>query len=478
MNASKYLNLDLRAALRRTLAGAALLGLAGQAAAAEPDLGPVAVVGPGTTYLDAPSLVTVHVANFGDPLVGDYTIEILLSADGIVDPSDPVVAVTTASGTGAINVPVTLPNGLSTGLQSWAARLSGAAGELALANNALVGTLVYVEALDLELADPSPLVFGLRPTDPIPAPIELFVNNLGSPGSVLVFSIQVLNPVPWLVVDPPSSFAVGGEAGQPITLAIDHTGVMPGVYPTTLRFQSWSHPADFVDLEVTLDVGLPRFVVGDRLLGQVAVPGDVDEMNFDGLKGMKLKLAAGVKSGDVATRVEIVDPDGQVEKVVNFKPSKKLIQKVVKLKQSGEYTLRVVDKSGNGTGGYVIQTNRRVPKAARPRFVKVTDEGGGIGDVEVRMLPGAKLDFVVKPNQMFAGPVALGFTTAAGTPLDILANILPPSGGAVRVENVLIQTVGAYWIHVAGFGGTPGSKAKVKVLPVQPKKGKSKLYLP
>jgi hypothetical protein len=99
----------------RMLPSAFAVLLAGAANAAT-DLAPISVVGAGTSYTKAPTLVTVNVANFGDPLVGSYTLEVLLSTDAVIDGSDLTVGTLSTSAIGSVNVPVTLPANALTGL--------------------------------------------------------------------------------------------------------------------------------------------------------------------------------------------------------------------------------------------------------------------------------------------------------------------------------------------------------------------------
>lgn len=468
----------VRAPMRcRRLATFAIAALASAEALAQADLAPASTIGNGTTYTDAPAMATVNVVNLGDALIGTYTLEIVLSTDAIVDGADFVAASIATSALGVVNVPVTLPIGAPTGLLYWGSRISGVSGELAVNNNSAIGTQVYVQTLDLVLDDPSPIHFFVRSSDTVSLLAEVNVINQGSDNSVLVFSIEKIGAAPWLEVTPPSSFAVAGDGPQPIELVANYEGLLPGVYSTTLRFQSFSHPNDFEELPVTLEVGDPKFVPGDRLLGQVAVIGDADEMKFDAIKGMKLQLKFGVKSGDLNPRVEVVDPDGAVEKVLVFSNTKKL-KKVAKLKKSGEYTLRVKAEDGSTTGGWFARTNRKLPKAGHARVVTVKNPGAGAASVEVRLLPGATLDFAVKEGKKFAGPPLLALTAPLGGSFDIASNIQPTSGSETRVEDIETHDVGSYWIEVGGFGGNPKAAAKVKVLPVQPKRGKAKIYVP
>lgn len=468
-----------RTSHRKPLRSAALAvaALTASSVFAQTDLAPVSVVGNGVTYTDAPAMATVNVVNFGDALVGNYTLEILLSTDATIDVADLVVASISTAQLGAVNVPVTLPGSAPTGLVHWGARISDAAGELALANNATIGTQVFVQTLDLELDDASPIHFFVRPTDVTTLIAEVNVFNQGSDDSVLVFSIEKDGIAPWLEITPPSSFCVGGDGPQPVQLTANYEGLLPGLYSTTVRFQNFSHASDFIEVPVTLEVGDPKFIPGDRLLGQVATIGDKDDMKFDAVKGMKLQIKFGVKAGTLNPRVEVVDPDGNVEKVLVFSNTKKL-KKVAKLKKSGEYTLRVVADDGSSTGGWFARTNRKLPKQGHARVVTVKDPGTGIARVEVRLLPGATLDFAVKQGKKFAGPAILALAAPFGGSYDIAANIQPTSGVETRVEDVETQEVGSYWIEVAGFGANAKASAKVKILPVQPKRGKAKIYMP
>lgn len=440
-----------------------------------PDLVAVSMVGPGTANLNTQSLVAINVANTGDP-VATYHGEIVLSADATVDGGDYVVgAFDTAVGNGS--QVLTIPADAPTGLQHWGLRIAPAAGEVDAADNAVIGTQVYVLSLDLVLADPSPIVFSVRPTDDKELVADVTVTNLGTEGSVLVFSATALTPAPWLEITPPSSFAVAGEDGNAMQLKANYKGLVPGTYSTTLRFQDWAIDSDYEDLEVKLVVGDPKFVIGDRLVGQIATPGDSDDIKFDAIKGLILTLKLAIKSGELAPVVTLIDPDGDVEQTVEFAHASHPQYKTAKLKKSGEYTLKLTD-AGDATGAYALKTNRKLPKSAKPRLLNLGNPGGGTSDVEVRMLPEATLDFSVKPNAKFAGPVLLGFMNPVGGPYDIVANIQNGGNGSLRVEDVELENVGSYEIQVGGFGGDPKAKAKVHVLPVQPPVGKSKLYLP
>lgn len=460
----------------RMLPSAFAVLLAGAANAAT-DLAPISVVGAGTSYTKAPTLVTVNVANFGDPLVGSYTLEVLLSTDAVIDGSDLTVGTLSTSAIGSVNVPVTLPANALTGLLYWGVRLSNVQGETSTANNASIGTQTYVQSLDLELDDPSPIVFSVRPTDVTTLLDEIKVVNNGSAGSVAVFSVETLSPASWLEFDPPSSFAVAGGNGQAVSIRANYEGLEPGTYTTTLHFESYLDANDFIDLPITLVVGKSKFIPGDRLLGQVGTINDKDEMNFDAVKGEKLVLSFKVKAGNLQPRVEVVNPLGDVESTVDF-ANGAILKKVIKLKLSGEYTLRVIAKDGNSTGSYLIKSSRKLPKTARARVLKIAKPESGPATVEVRLLPGATLDFAMSPGKKFAGPATLSFVNPLGNSLDITNNIQPAAAGHVRVEDVETKMTGSYVIQIAGFGSDPKAKATIRVLPVQPKKGNAKVYIP
>ncbi|MFG0317171.1 MAG: hypothetical protein ACF8XB_07860, partial [Planctomycetota bacterium JB042] len=334
-----------------------------------------------------------------------------------------------------------------------------------------------VYATDLELADPTPIDVFVSQDQGALEPIPVIVENVGTEGSILIFNVVELTPVPWLTVDPPTSFAIAGEDGNEVHLTIDHTQLAQGVHTTTVRFRNFQHPDDFVDLPVTVNVGAARFVPGDAILGQMSTPGDIDEIQFTALEGMKLKLNVKVLAGKLKPLVTVVDPDGAIEKIVKFKGSKSGITKGIKLKRSGEYMLRISGKK-DSLGIYQMKTKAKFPKAGRARNLKWKGlPNGDLAVAEALMLPGGTLEFAADPNGVFSGPVTLGLTDPSGAMFDVSSFMTSAASGEVAVEGLPIVETGAYLITAGGFGGGKKEKLKLAILPFQPPAGKGKIYL-
>lgn len=461
----------------RRLALAAALGLAVPAAArADVDLAAVLVNGPGQVHVGGQALVTVQTASVGDPFAGSYTIEVLLSQDFSIDPDDPVVATLTTDLIGPQHVIADIPMDLPDVQHKWVMRILPVPGESNLTNNVAFGPATNVIKTDLELEDPDPIQVFVRASDDPPEPIAVRVNNVGTPKSILVFTVQPLTPAPWLTLDPPSSFAIGDQEGNDIFLLFDHSALEPGDYPVVLRFQNFADPDDFEDLSVTLTVGKAAFHPGHKFLGQISAPGETDEVVFHALAGERLMLEIKSRSGDLRPQLTFFDPDGQVEKVLTLPHSKKYLHRTVKLKRSGEYTIVIGGQKGT-VGGYKVKTKAKWPKKGSPHTVKIKNPSGGVGTAEVLMLPDGILEFSVDPNAAFSGPLGVALTTPSGVQFDISANSRVTATGELVVEGVPITEVGSYSVSVFGFGGGKKEKVKVHFLPFQPPQKKGKIYL-
>lgn len=462
--------------VRRTPGAALAVALATVApdAAAQADLKAQLVSGPGIVHVNTKALVTIDVANLGDPLAGDITTEVVLSQDLVIDAGDPIVGSFTDSILGLRTVLCDVPLGLPDVPHVWGLRVLPAPGEVNVADNIVLGLTANVIKVDLALADPAPITVAVNLDDDLLEPIPVTVRNAGTAGGILVFTVEDLGNVPWLTIDPPSSFAIGGETGNDVSLRFDHTALPAGTYSTTLRFESWILAADAEELEVTLTVGPARFIPGDRFQGQISEIGETDEIAVDAVQGLLLKLRLKTQSGNLKPRIEVIDPDGIVEKVIAFKASSEWIERKYKVKRSGDYLLRIRG-AGDSLGGYAVRTGRALPKKAHPRVVKV--KGPAPAEVPVLLLPGAYLEFSATPNSAFDGPLSLGLETPSGAMFDITTFARPGPKGGLIVEGLQVTDCGRYDIRVAGFGGQAGENVKVHVLPSQPQKGKGKIYL-
>ncbi len=457
--------------------GVLLGGALAPSATAAHDLRATTVNGPGQVYVGSTVHATIKIDNLGDPLIGGYVAQVVLSEDVVIDASDTVVGSVTSDVLGSQTVGCTIPFGLPDVPHVWGLHVM-APGDDDVTNNWNVGPFVNVFYVDLALDDPSPITVAVNAFGPVPDPIPVTVNNVGTPSSIVVFDVEELTPADWLMVDAPNSFAVGGFPGNDVFLRIDHAGLVPGVYTTTLRFRNSYYMDDYEDLDLTLVVGRAVFKPGDKIFGQIAGAGDIDELEFDAVAGMKLVVRVRSSSGDIVPKLSLVDPDGYVDDVVVFKHSKQLVKKLLKAKGSGRYVLRVEGKKGT-KGGYAIKTHRKMPKSANAHTRKF--KGLGYEEAAVApalLLPGGTLEYAIAPNSKFEGPLGLSVKLPAGSLMDLSGamDVLP--NGTVKIEGLDNEDAcGCFELWIDGFGGGPKEKVKVMVLPTQPQQGKGKVYV-
>lgn len=466
--------------LPRLLAGTVFLGsvfASASATAAAPDLRATTVGGPGQVNADSKVLATIKIDNLGDALTGDYLAEVVLSQDLLVDAADPVVATITSDFIGSQSVLCTIPWGMADVPHIWGLRVT-IAGDSDVTNNWTLGPFVNVLFVDLALDDPAPISAAVHVGGPTLDAIPVTVSNAGTVGSIVVFAVEKLVPAPWLTINAPNSFAVGGLPGNDVLLMVDHAGLTPGLYSTTLRFQDSYYPADFEDLEVTLTVGSAVFNPGDKIFGQIAGTGDQDRLEFDAVKGMKLVLRIRSSSGDLKPILSVVDPSGDVSDFIKLKHSKKTVKKVLKIKSSGRYALQIEGAPGT-EGGYAIRSHRRLPKTATAHVRKFKGlDAGATGIVPTLMLPGGTMEYSVIPNSKFEGPVALGMTIPSGVSLDLSSSLTTTAAGTLLIEGLEVNDdSGEFQLAVGGFGGGAKEKVKVLVLPWQPQQGHGKVYI-
>lgn len=440
------------------------------------DLDADSAYGPARVYVNTSVTVHVNVQSLGDPLVGDYTAEVILSNDLIVDAGDTVVATLDSDFYGLQTLVASIPPTMTSGLYAWGLRILPAAGEVNLANNAVLTDPVEVARTDLALDDPSPISVFVAASDEEAPSASVLVQNEGTLTSVLIFTVVDQGPAPWLTIDPLSSFAVSGQEGNEINLFFDHSQLPPGDYSTTIRFINYNLPSDFEDLEINLTVGLAEFTPGDRIIGQISSSGDTDRIAFEAVEGMRLVLKMVTPTGKLRPRILLFDPDGNLEKVLRYRHSKKFVKKLAKLKKTGIYTMEISGR-GDTIGAYRIKTNRKLPKRARAHRSRLASPGaGGTVDSAVRLLSGATLDFSATPNKKFTGPLLVTFTAPGGLPYDI-APFSHIEDGVVMVEDLQLDELGEFIIHVSGYGADPKESVKLHVLPVQSPKGRGKVYL-
>jgi len=447
------------------LIGFVSLAIPVQAGEPIPDLVPISILGPQITNVGKDVTVHVSIANLGDELVGEYTAEVLLQKD--VEPSkdDIVVATLTTSVVSSHTLLASVPSDLEAGTYHWTLRLVDVAGEIHIANNLLVGLATSVIAIDLSIADLSPISVFVRPTDPVPAPIEVVVENKGSTGTILIYQTKASPEASWLTIDPPENFAFGGGTPTPNRLYVDHAGLPAGEYQTTLRFQNVTDEEDFEEIPFTLTVGESKFVVGDQLQGQVSSEGEVDEILFDGLKGMKVKFAVKSKTGDLKPLLTIFDPNGDVAFLLKFPHSNKNTKKTIKLKASGEYRLVISGKKPSQAGDYRIKTSRKLPKKAKTYVAKVKE-----GETaKVLAFAGATLNITSD-----GGGTSFVMNLPTGQMFDA-TSLAEFNGSTAVIEQIPLAETGLYGVTVSGI---ESGKVKLQLAPSQPPVGTSLIYLP
>lgn len=454
-----------RFAATAILAVGASLATPAEAGEPIPDLVPISILGPQITNVGNDVTVHVSIANLGDELLGDYTAEVLLQKDAEPSKADIVVATLTTSTVSSHTLLASVPSDLESGTYHWTLRLVDVAGEIHVANNTLIGLATSVIAIDLSVADLSPIEVFVRPTDPVPAPIEVVVENVGSLGTILIYQTKATPEVSWLTIDPPENFAFGGGTPTPNRLYIDQAGLPAGEYQTTLRFQNVTDEDDFEEIPLTLTVGDSKFVVGDQLQGQISSEGEVDEILFDGLKGMKMKLAVKSKTGDLKPIITIFDPNGNVAFLLKFPHSNKSTKKTVKLKMSGEYRFVISGKKPSQAGDYRIKTSRKLPKKAKTYVAKVKDGESA----QVLAFAGAALNITSD-----GGGTSFMMSLPSGQVFDATA-LAEFNGSTVVIEQIPLAATGLYEITVNGIGA---GKAKLQLAPSQPSVGTSLIYLP
>ena len=433
-----------------------------------PDLVPVALVAPEQVHVGTEVVVHFSTGNLGGDFNGEYTAEIVLSDDAVIDQDDLVAASMTTAFLGQHSTMATIPSDTAWGTYHWGLRILPVDGEAKTSNNALLGLATSVIEVTLAVADPSPITVFHRPTDEDIAVPEVIVENVGTPGDILVYQASALTAAPWLSFDPPENFAVAGEEPTPNRLVIDPHGLPLGVYETTVRFQNLASQDNFEDVSLTLIIGDPKFETGDRVQGQINFEGEVDEIVFDGLKGMKVPFEVKTSGGDLAPRLTLIAPSGAEEAKLKFKSSSNYVKKSVKLKESGEYRLLISGK-GDSIGDYKIRTSRKMPKKAKS-YSKVIESNESM---TILILAGATLDLAAMPKDGFGGSMALSLTMPDGATYDMNSHLSQEPNGEVKATGMEMTLSGAYEVRWSGGDG----EVKVHSSPVQPKLGKSKIYL-
>ncbi|MFH0945977.1 MAG: hypothetical protein V2A76_12320 [Planctomycetota bacterium] len=448
-----------------------------------PDLVVTEIAGPAEAYVGDMMLINLAIENWGTPLgVGyEYQTDLVISTDQVLDGSDTVLDsfMIGQSNLGLQQRTLPVPTSFSEGNYYLGLRIvDPVPGDVNPANNSKVSDLFQIVRTNLQLEDGSPLIAFVRTPEPAGPNVPVRVNNVGTDQSILLYTVTNLGAVPWLSLDPTTGVSVSGADGSDINLQFNHAGLLPGDYFTTLRFQNDLIPSDFQDLSVQLTVGEAYFMPGQVFEGQITGPGDLDTITFDGIKGLVVTLRTKSLAGNIKPVLTVIDPDGIVEAVLQFKHSGTFVNKKVKLAKSGTYTVEVTGK-GLSTGSYRVRTDRLLPMKAKPRTIKLRNPaGGGNDEVDVLILPGAILEYRVNPNGLFTGPATTALTTPLGGTFDISGNTVLNPDGSLVVSDLHLNVAGRFVIGVHGWGANPDAKATVQILPIQPPRAEGTIYLP
>ncbi len=455
---------SLTTILLRALLGAALLSVARGAEAAEaaPDVLALSVQGPTQALVGSTVSVNTIVINLGGAFSGDYTFDVLLSADTTVDEGDIVTASVSSAVLGSLTVACAIPADLTPGVYNWAMRIDPLASEAETHNNSILGGPVEVFVVDLQVSGAAAVNAAALVGGDDPDSFALEVSNAGSADGILIFTVTEYPEASWLTVNPSTSFAVAGGSPQRVTLSFDIAGLAAGEWATQLIFLNYQDPTDYVIIPVTLTIGEVTFLPGDDLLGEIDSLGKTSEALFTAVEGMKLRIKVSSDTGNLKPVVSILDADGTVIRTWEFQHSSKQVKKTVKLPATGVYRLRVAGAE-DSIGTYRIVTKAILPSRAQSFTEKVKPAAGTTtATVALLSLAGGLLDVKATPANKFSAEVDLAVTAPGGAPVDMTGHEIRLDNGGVQATGLALNDAGEYVLNIAGFGGDD-EKVKVKV---------------
>lgn len=212
--------------------------------------------------------------------------------------------------------------------------------------------------------------------------------------------------------------------------------------------------------------GLPTVTVdatiesGDRFRGVIVTPADVDAVRFPGLAGELLRFELRADPGAALRPAMTLRALGSETVLASAEASGKLarIQKVV-LPATGTYELRIAG-ADDGTGGYLLRSHSRLPKALTTTKVPPTDEA--LLSVDLEAKAGARLKARFHPAP---GSDALpGDATLVGPdgPID-LGDAAQLTGKSLRIALAELPATGAYTLDVERASGSGALSGRVRL---------------
>lgn len=464
------------------LRSAILFAALGPAAfcAGEPDLKAAAINAPNIAEDGSDVSINIAIENVGGALPPGtpITFNVYMTTDYVIDPGDPHCGEFVTTTLGVQGVTIHIPEDTPAAYYTWAMQVTAADGEVNLANNLVFGIPVGILHVDMCLMQGSPtLELTTFATGPAPQPVPYKIGNCGEFSSILIFNAIEAPDVPWLSVSPATNFAVAQADPASTSFMFDTSSLPLGDHTTTVQFVSITNPNETLSVDVTVHVIEPYFAPGDRLLGEVSVPGEVDEVRFHGIPGELVRLQVVTPTADLKPIIELLDDGGTVLKTYKFKHSLKAKKKNVKIPSSGLFRLRISGAPGT-FGTYDIKTARKLPKMAnKAKKTLKSKDGSGTAAQPVLCLPGASLSLVAAKGKKFTGPLNVTVTNPAGNSVDTLPFIVTGPEGNITLSNLSVNQNGQYLVLVTGFAN---KKETVKLLvnPVQPPPGNQILFIP
>lgn len=450
------------------------LGASAHAAAAGVELEAVSLVLPGQANAGASVAASAEIRIVGDLAGNPVQLEVVWTDDAVLDAGDPVIGSTEATFEGIHGLTVKLPNAAAAGPHHVALRVVPFPNEVDRTDNVVFAAPIEILVPDLTFASSAPLTFAATSVDPDLA-VDVAVINSGTPGSFGLFEIALQKPAAWLEVIGASGVAVAGGAPATFTLLVHAEGLVPGVYTNVVLLTEQGAPHAVQSLPVTLTIGAPWFVPGDRVRTSLA-PGAARELRFETLAGMKLTLTA--LELDKGARVEAwVRPAGYdaAEPVAVLHKVLKAVKKKVVLKTptSGTYFLRLTNPTPNPVT-VELGTSRGLPKAALPHAATLRKAAP---EVTALLLPGATADVTLLANAYVAGPLALTATCAVGSMSGLGQYTVLATPDALVLTDLPVPSGPYLTLRAENFGDHAKARVKVKVTPKQPALGTALIVL-
>lgn len=304
---------------------------------------------------------------------------------------------------------------------------------------------------------------------------EISVANLG--GELLSWTVTELVDQPWLEVSPTSGSGLLASSGATVVAVhADPKFLGPGPYSATLRFVDLAAPGAPHDVTVQLAVTSVSFVPGDRIEAALGPIGDHAFGEFEGVEGMKLKLALieGTAIGS-RYRVSLFDAAGLAIGSKILSPADKP-KGTFSLTGSGAHRIRV-ERLGGPPSNAAFSTQRILPPEAAS-FAKTVKKGAAEQKtLRFVVLAGTELDLQLAPNSAFGGPLAATLVLPDAAELSIAALGEPFGDGGLRLTKFAFAESGACELRFLDFAGSKKEKVKAKATLAPPPPGSSVVVL-